>query len=634
MPPQRPARQKRPFPPPGETAAAAIPLIPREVLFGNPDRLFPTLSPDGRRMAYLAPHAGAMNIWLRTVGQADDRPLTHSPHSRIGSFFWAADSHAILFTQDRDGDENQHLFRIDVAGGAARDLTPFPGVRAQVVRRSLQVPDALLIALNRRDARFHDVYRLDLAGGALQLAAQNWGEVRQWVADAQLQVRAAVASRADGGFALHVRDTPDAPWRLFDVWPSDDALTSAPIAFTADGQHLLLYDSRGANTTRLVRAHLPSGRVEVLAGDPHCDVVSVLLHPETAVVEAVAYQRERLVWQPLESRVAADFAAIRRLARGDFRIGGRSAADDVWLVGFWPDDGPIAYYAYDRTRRAGDFLFHHQANLAAAPLARMQPIAFTAQDGLRIHGYLTRPPAAPQQPLPLVLLVHGGPWARDTWGFDPQVQWLANRGYACLQVNFRGSSGYGRAFLNAGDREWGGKMQQDLLDGVRWAVERGIADPRRVAIFGGSYGGYAALVGAAFTPDLFCCAVAALSPVNLVTFLKSLPPHWETARATFYRRVGHPETDADFLLARSPISRAAEIRIPLLLAQGANDPRVPVSEAEQLLQALRAGGIPHDYLLFPDEGHGFSQPANRLAFYAAAERFLARYLDGRFEPEP
>lgn len=612
------------------TAVSPAPLIPREVLFGNPEKLFPILAPDGRRMAYMAPVDGALNIWLKTVGQADDRPLTRDPGSNIRSVAWAPDGQTLLYAQDSDGDENQHLFQLHPASGAVRNLTPFPGVRAQLVGRSRQVPDALLVGLNRDDARFHDVYRLDLAAGTLDKVAENWGQVRQWVADAALQVRAAVASRADGGFELHVRDAPAAPWRLFDVWESDDALTSGPIGFTADGRQLILYDSRGANTTRLLQIDLTTRQQTILADDPQYDVVGLLRHPETAVVEAVAFQRERLVWQPLDPRVVADLAAIRRLAPGDFRIGSRNAADDVWLVGFWPDDGPISYYAYDRRQQAGTFLFHHQASLADYRLAAMQPIRFTARDGLHIHGYLTLPPGVPPRQLPLVLLVHGGPWARDTWGFDPQVQWLANRGYACLQVNFRGSSGYGRAFLNAGDREWGGKMQTDLLDGVRWAIDQQIADPDRIAIVGGSYGGYAALVGAAFTPDVFRCAVDAIGPVNLVTFLQSLPPHWETARATFYRRVGHPETDARFLLDHSPISRVDQIRIPLLIVQGANDPRVPAAEAEQLVQALRASGIPHDYLLFSDEGHGFSKPANRLAYYAAAERFLATHLGGRF----
>jgi dipeptidyl aminopeptidase/acylaminoacyl peptidase len=611
---------------------ADVPLIPRHLLFGNPEKVFPLLAPDGRQMAYGAPHQGALNIWLKTVGQEDDRVLTQASGSNIGTYFWSADSRAIFFTQDKNGDENSNLYRIDLASGATDNLTPFAGVRAQLIKRSQRYPNSLLIGLNKEDARFHDAYRLDLVSGRLEMAAKNWGQVRQWLGDADLQVRAAVVAQADGGFALLVRDSEGDEWRQLVSWDAENALTSGPLAFTADGRSLYLYDSRHANTTRLVKLALSGGKPQVIAADPHYDVTSALINPHTHTLEAIAFQRERLVWQPLTAPVAADLAVIPTIAKGDFRIGSRDEADRTWLVGFWPDDGPIAYYAYDRQSRQATFLFHHQAALTDYPLATMQPIAFAARDGLTIHGYITFPPHLPPVNLPLVVNVHGGPWSRDQWGFDPQAQWLANRGYICLQVNYRGSSGYGRDFLNAGNREWGGKMQADLADAVTWAFNQGYADPGKIAIYGGSYGGYAALMAAANTRQLFCCAIAANAPVNLVTFLQSLPPYWEARRPAFYHRVGNPETEANFLLARSPITHAEQISIPLLIVQGANDPRVKVAEAEQLVAVLKEKGIPYQYLLFPDEGHGLAKPDNRLAFYGAAEEFLARHLHGRFEP--
>jgi dipeptidyl aminopeptidase/acylaminoacyl peptidase len=298
-------------------------------------------------------------------------------------------------------------------------------------------------------------------------------------------------------------------------------------------------------------------------------------------------------------------------------------------VGFDTDTGPSAFYAFDRSTRSGRFLFHTRPALTGYQLAPRDPISFTARDGLTIHGYVSFPPGVERRNLPLVLNVHGGPWHRDTWGYDPEAQWLTNRGYVSLQVNFRGSTGYGKHFLNAGDREWGGKMQDDLTDAVRWAVERGFADPGRVAIYGGSYGGYAALAGAAFTPDLFCCAVDIVGPSNLLTFIDTIPPYWSAYLSMMHRRVGHPEKDRDFLVARSPLNSVHQIRIPLLIAQGANDPRVKQSESEQIVAALKEKGIEYEYLLFPDEGHGFAKPENRLKFYEAAERFLARHLGGR-----
>jgi dipeptidyl aminopeptidase/acylaminoacyl peptidase len=333
----------------------------------------------------------------------------------------------------------------------------------------------------------------------------------------------------------------------------------------------------------------------------------------------------------LDPAVADDVAALRALDPGDLTVVGADHADRTWIAAHAADAGPVRYHAYDRESRAATFLFEHQPALSRYPLAAMEPFSFTARDGLTVHGYLTFPPALERASLPAVLNVHGGPWHRDTWGFNPEAQWLANRGYLSVQVNFRGSTGYGKAFVNAGDRQWGARMHDDLVDAVAWIVEQGYADPGRIGIYGGSYGGYAALVGAAFTPALFRCAVDVVGPSNLKTLIESIPPYWAPMVSLFHTRVGNPETEADFLWERSPLSRVDDIRIPLLIAQGANDPRVKQAESEQIVAALREKGIPHEYLLFEDEGHGFAKPENRLRFYAAAERFLAEHLGGRFE---
>jgi dipeptidyl aminopeptidase/acylaminoacyl peptidase len=394
---------------------------------------------------------------------------------------------------------------------------------------------------------------------------------------------------------------------------------------------MLAISSAGADTGRLVRIDMATAAAQVLAEDPAADVAGVRLHPDTRDPQLVTWLKERMEYRVLDPSVAPDLDAIRALHPGDPDLVSHDHSDTVWLIAFTDDTGPIPFFLYDRRRREGRFLFDHRPELARYELAPMEPISYTARDGLTIHGYVTFPPGAGRENLPMVLNVHGGPWARDTWGFNPEAQWLANRGYLCLQVNFRGSTGYGKAFVNAGDRQWGLAMQDDLTDAVAFATGQGWADPARVAIYGGSYGGYAALAGAAFTPDLYRCAVDIVGPSNLKTLIETIPPYWAPMIALFHRRVGNPETDTVSLWSVSPLSAAASIRTPLLIAQGANDPRVKRAESEQIVAALSAAGIDYEYMLFPDEGHGFAKPENRLKFYAAAERFLARHLGGRAE---
>ena len=610
-------------------------LIPRHALFGNPERISPRISPDGATLAWIAPHEGVLNVWTAPVGAdgpgwATARVVTDDTDRGIRVFGWAHDGRHLLYLQDTGGDENWRLFDVDLHTMQRRDLTPFDGVQAQIIAAHLKHPDEILVGLNRDNPQLHDVYRLNLATGELVKELENPG-FAGWVADTDLQIAAGVASQSDGGMKVLVPGDGDGQWRTLLEFAAEDALTSAPLAVTADGTTLLAESSAGADTGRLVRVALTTGDTEVIAEDPAADVVGVRLHPDTREPQLVAFRKARMEYQVIDPAVAGDIAAIQALHPGDPEIVAGDDSDTVWLVAFTNDTGPMSFFLYDRGRREGRFLFEHRPELSRYELAPMEPISFTARDGLTVHGYVTFPPGAGRSGLPMVLNVHGGPWARDTWGFNPEAQWLANRGYICLQVNFRGSTGYGKAFVNAGDREWGGRMHDDLLDAVAYAVGQGWADPGRVAIYGGSYGGYAALVGAAFSPGVFRCAVDIVGPSNLKTLIETIPPYWAPMVSLFHQRVGDPATDAEFLWSRSPLSRAAGIRTPLLIAQGANDPRVKQAESEQIVAALREAGIDHEYMLFPDEGHGFAKPSNRLRFYAAAERFLARHLGGRAE---
>jgi dipeptidyl aminopeptidase/acylaminoacyl peptidase len=611
------------------------PLIPREVLFGNPEMAQPRLSPDGRRLAYLAPVDGVLNVWVgpvdSLVGSEDYSPVTKDRKRGIRIYFWAEDNEHIVYLQDVGGDEDWRIHATDPKTQETRDLTPFEGVQAQLLAKNKRFPDTLLVGLNKENPQVHDVYRLSISSGDLELVARNPGNVASWVADRDFRVRGALAATPEGGFDLLFRETEEAEWRTLVSWGPEDALNSGPVGFSGDGERIYLLDSRGANAARLVALELRNDAYEVLAGDERYDVGDVLINPDTYEVEAVAIEKAHAEWTVLDESVREDFRSIEELNRGDFAVTSRDRADENWLVAFTVDQGGSSYYSYNRRRREGVHLFDAWPELSKYTLARMEPVSFTARDGLAIEGYLTLPPDAERENLPVILNVHGGPWARDGWGYNPEAQWLANRGYACLQVNYRGSTGYGKGFLNAGNKEWGAKMHDDLVDAVNWAVEERIADPERVAIYGGSYGGYAALVGATFTPEVFRCAVDIVGPSNLITLIDSIPPYWSTFLATFHERVGNPKSEEEFLKSRSPLFFVDRIQIPILIAQGANDPRVKQAESEQIVAAMKEKGIDYEYLLFEDEGHGFARPENRLKFYAAAERFLARHLGGRAE---
>lgn len=586
--------------------------IPLDVLFGNPEKASPRLSPDGKRVAWLAPDEGVLNIWL------DGKPLTKDRGRGIRSYFWAEDSRTLLYIQDKGGDENWHLWTSD-----GRDLTPFPGVQAQVVSTDPKFPHEVLITLNKRDQRLHDVYRCDIRTGALTLVTENPGNVIGWLADPDFKIRGAKAMRPDGGSELLVRDDAEGPWRALMSWGPDDQ--GGAHGFAPGGKSVYVESSHESDATVLYEMSLDGKVKKVLAESPGADLGGVLMHPRDYHAEAAAFEHDRLRWRVLDKKLQADFDALAEQAAGDVRLASRDDDDTTWLVLDTSDTKAPRFLKYDRKTKKAELLFSTRPKLDGYELAPMRPVKIKARDGLGLQGYLTIP-AGPSHPRPLILHVHGGPWVRDVWGFHPEVQFLASRGYAVLQVNYRGSMGFGKAFLHAGDREWGAKMQHDLTDAALWAVEQGHADKDRLAIYGGSYGGYAALAGAAFTPDLFRCAVDIVGPSNLITLIKSIPPYWAPMKCIFDLRVGDLEKEEDFLKERSPLFSADKIKIPLLIAQGANDPRVKQAESEMIVEALRNKGKDVEYLLFPDEGHGFARPENRLKFYEATERFLAKHL--------
>jgi dipeptidyl aminopeptidase/acylaminoacyl peptidase len=614
---------------------ALPPLIPLAQFFDNPERALARLSPDGRWISYLAPDEGRMNAWVRPrVGEDGGRPVTRDRDRGVRAYFWSRDSRRLLYPQDRGGDENIHLMAAEVDGAAAadRDLTPWEGVRVGLVDLPRATPDRILITANRRDRSLFDVLRLDLRTGEVEGVAENPGNVVSWTADREGRVRAAFAQTPTGDGQVLVRDDEADDFRVLAEYANEDG--GSPFAFSPNGRELWAGSARGADRRRLVALDPATGTERVIDEDGEADLSGPIVSDRTGALLAAAYRRDRLVVHALDTAFGRDFARLRRLHPGDPSITGQDADETLWVASFDDDRDPGATFLFHRESGASEFLHRPRPWLRPEDLAPMTPVRIVARDGLVLRSYLTLPVGVPPRGLPMVLLVHGGPWARDAWGYDAEVQFLANRGYAVLQVNYRGSTGFGKAFTHAAEREFGGKMHDDLIDAVRWAVAEGVADPARVAIYGGSYGGYAALVGATFTPDVFAAVVSYVGPSSLVTLIRSFPPYWRPMlEASWYRFVGDPDDPAELaeLEARSPLNRADAIRAPLLVIQGANDPRVTKVESDQIVAALRARGVDVEYLVKDDEGHGFVKPENRLEAYRAVERFLARHLGGRAE---
>ncbi len=609
------------------------PLIARDVLFGNPERTAPQLSPDGKRLAWLAPDKkNVLQVWVKTIGGSDDKMVTADKKRGIRQYTWARDNKTLLYLQDNDGNENFHIYGVDLGTGNVRDYTPIEGTRANIVSMDPGLPDQVLLTLNARDRHYFDAYRLALSSGALTLDTQNPGDVDSWVAGPNNEVMVAQAvDPKDGSTEIRVRKNHLAAWKPLVKAPYDEILGVDGIS--ADSRSLYLETSLGSDTARLVQKDIETGEEKPVASSPDADAGTVVVNPYTRVVEAVSFDAGRRKWTIIDPAVKADYDAIAKLAEGDFNVVNRDSANKTWLVAFNSDRGPVRWFTWDRDAKKGTLLFTAQPKLENLQLSEMKPVDIKTRDGLNMHAYLTLPAGLAPKNLPMVLFVHGGPWGRDTWGYNGTVQWLANRGYAVLQPNFRASTGFGKKFLNAGDRQWGLKMHDDLIDAANWAVKQGYADKSKIAIMGGSYGGYATLAGMTFTPDYFACGVDIVGPSNLKTLLGSIPPYWVTGKAIFNKRMGNIDdpADADVLRNASPLFKADQIKKPLLIGQGQNDPRVNVRESEQIVDAIQKNNGSVTYVVYSDEGHGFARPENRIDFNARAENFLSQCLGGRAE---
>jgi dipeptidyl aminopeptidase/acylaminoacyl peptidase len=621
--------------PEGSGPNGAPPLIPRRLLFADPGKSVVRISPDGRRVAFLAPLDGVLNLW---VGPTDDigtaRALTRVTDRGLGpTLQWLHNNRHVVFFREQGGDENWQAHRVDVETGEILALTPAPGVRCFIHQTSHHFPDELLIAHNQRDKRFFEIYRVNVATGASTLLQAN-DRFAGFFTDPQFAVRFAVRF-ADNGDYEYLQRGAGGEWELFARIEAADAMTTRPIEFSDDGKELFWLDSRGRDKAAVVAQDLATGATRLLAEDVKADIVELALEPLTYRPLAAASMFTRTTWHVIDRDYAEDFVYLAKLADGDLRGLGLSDDKRHAVVYYEHDSAPGRFVYYNRAEKKARLLFSARPALENAPLVPMEPVVLRTRDGLPLVCYLSRPRDWQRgKPLPMVLLVHGGPWARDVWALYPTHQWLADRGYAVLSVNYRGSTGFGKAFVNAANLEWAGKMHDDLIEAVDWAVGRGIADEKRIAIYGASYGGYAALVGATFTPEKFACAIDVFGISNLMTFLATIPDYWKPWQTLWKVRMGDYTTEAgrQLLQERSPLNHVERIVRPLLIAQGANDVRVKPSESEQIVKAMQARNIPVTYVYYSDEGHGFRRPENRRSFNAVLEMFLARHLGGRAEP--
>ena len=619
------------------------PLIPRQVIFGNPERSAAQVSPDGTQLSFLAPKDGVMNIWVVPVGTdlSQAKSVTNEKERPIREYYWSENSHYILYLQDKGGTEDFLLYATDPKTGETRNLTPFEKTRAMIFGTSVKHPDEILVGLNNRDPKWHDVWRYNVVTGKSTLVYKNEGGFAGFVPDDDLKLHYAVKPTDDGG-ALVETMGPHGKLTTFMTVPAEDSLTTTLLGFDVAGKTLYGFDSRGRDKSALVTINPKTGATTVIAESPKADIGAVISDPKTGKVQGYGVEYLKTEWTALDPAIKPDLDFIASHATGEWSIASRSEDGKIWLVVHDPVTEPAYYWLYDRQAKTLTKLFTARPKLEGAPLSPMYPVVIKSRDGMDLVSYLTLPKGTDANgdgkpdngPLPMVLYVHGGPWARDGYGYNGTHQWLANRGYAVLSVNFRGSTGLGKGFTNAGDKEWGRKMHDDLVDAVDWAVKSGIAQKDKVAIMGGSYGGYATLAGITMTPKEFACGVDIVGPSNLNTLLASIPPYWASFYENFARRIGDPRTEEGkkLLTERSPLTYAAQIERPLLIGQGANDPRVKHAESDQIVAAMKAKSIPVTYIMYPDEGHGFAEPANRTSFYAVSEAFLSENLGGRFEP--
>lgn len=616
-------------------------LIPRADLFGNPDKTAAQISPDGKWIAYIAPKDGVLNVWVAPVGDLGAaKPVTSATERPIRQMFWANNSAVILYLNDKGGDENFLLYSADPATGENKLITDFPNTRVIPFGGSETRVDEIVIGMNNRDPKWFDPYLLNTRTGELTKIADNTTEFDGYLIDEDLKLRFATKATADGGREVFKLDDKLQP-TLFTTIPCEDAQTTDLAGLTNDGKTLYILETRGRDKAAYTATNLETGETTTVAENDKADIQGDITDPATGKILAYATHYLKTEWTAVDPALQPDFDFLTANLPGQWTFAGQSRDNNLWIVVNDPVTASVNYQLYDRAQKKLTKLFDVRPALADDTLAPMYGVEIKSRDGLTLPSFLTLPAGAdangdgkPDTPVPMVLNVHGGPWAQDTYGYDPEAQWLANRGYAVLQVNYRGSTGYGKAFINAADREWGGKMHEDLLDAVKWAIAEGVTSEDKVAIYGGSYGGYATMVGMTMTPTTFACGVDIVGVTNLNTFMNTIPPYWDSFRAQLYKRVGDPTTEDGkaFLASRSPITHIADIQRPLLVAQGANDPRVNKDESDQIVKAMKEKGLPVTYLLYPDEGHGFAKPANRISSYAAYEGFLSQCLGGRAQP--
>ncbi|MGQ0741205.1 MAG: S9 family peptidase [Alphaproteobacteria bacterium] len=617
------------------------PIIPRQVIFGNPERTSAQVSPDGRQISFLAPKDGVLNVWVAPLGQLDKaKPVTDEKERPIREYYWAHNSRYILYLQDKGGTEDFLLYATDPKTGKTRNLTPYEKTRAIIFGASVKHPDEILVGLNNRDPKWHDVWRFNVVTGKGTMIYKNEG-FGGFVADDDLKLHYALKDQPDGGFLIQ-KMGPNNTLANFMTIPGEDSLTTTVFGFDVAGETLYGLDSRGRDKAALVTFDPKTAKATVIGESDKADVAHTIVDPATGKIQGYGVLYLKTEWMPIDPAIKGDLDFIASRIKGEWEITSRSMDSSLWIVVADPVTEPAYFALYDRKAKTLSRLFTIRPKLEGAPLSPMYPVVIKSRDGMDLVSYLTLPKGSDANndgkpdagPLPMVLYVHGGPWARDVYGYNATHQWLANRGYAVLSVNYRGSTGLGKGFTNAGDKEWGRKMHDDLLDTVDWAVKNRITTKSKAAIMGGSYGGYATLVGVTMTPKAFACGVDIVGPSNLDTLLSTIPPYWAAFFENFARRVGDPRTEEGkkLLAERSPLTFAAKIERPLLIAQGANDPRVKRAESDQIVSAMKAKNIPVTYVLYPDEGHGFAEPANRTSFYAVSEAFLSQCVGGRFEP--
>ncbi len=618
------------------------PLIDREIFFDDPVIAGGQLSPDGRYISFLRPYEGTRNVWVKTLESSFDEalPVTAETARPISGYFWSRDGKYILYVKDEGGDENFNIYAVDPAEAreghipVARNLTNLKEVRAFIYHISRVDENLMFIGLNDRDKSWHDLYSLEISTGELSLIRENTNRFTSWIFDYNDELRLATRSREDGTGELWRMDD-EGETQLFE-W---SVLESAyPVAFRKDNEHVFFVSNVGEDVdlSRLYLMNIADGTKEFVEQDPEgkADFGGLAISDKTLDVIATSYTYDKTRRYFKDKAFENHYNSVKQKL-GNKEVSFNSATRDerFWLVSAYSDTDPGAVYLYDKETGELAFQYRPRPEMPLEYLSPMISITYPSSDGLEIQAYLTLPRGFPDKNLPLVVVPHGGPWARDYWGYNPYAQFLANRGYAVLLPNFRASTGFGKSFLNAGNKEWGDLMQDDITWGVKYLIEQGIADENRIGIFGGSYGGYATLAGLAFTPDLYACGVSFVGPSNLITLLESLPPYWEAGRIMFYERMGNPNTPEGKaqLERQSPLNSADQIRSPLMVVQGQNDPRVKKAESDQIVIALRDRGFPVKYINAPDEGHGFSRPVNNMAFIAAMEKFKAQYLGGRYQ---